>query len=179
MRIFKRCLLKQQTYFQWWSHSEQLRRLGGSPNLSLYIFSMCVAASLFSHSVVHIAILSPLALMLTITLHTSSLQSSKDSPIRHTSVSSQKQSRSLHLCYLFRVISHRLPHLFFTSSHIDSIPSFKNEQSQPGIKLLDNWIWLYRAQKFSTISNLDINQRFACQVLLLSFLKTPECPSVL
>ena len=142
-------------------------------------YPICVTASLFSHSVVHIAILSPLALMLTITLHTSSLQSSKDSPIRHTSVSSQKHSRSLHLCYLFRVISHRLPHLFFTSSHIDSIPSFKNEQSQPGIKLLDNWIWLYRAQKFSTISNLDINQRFACQVLLLSFFKKPECPSVL
>ena len=57
--------------------------------------------------------------------HQGSRYSSKDSSIRHSSICSQKRLRSLHLCCLFSVISYHPPCLFFSSSHIGSIPSYK------------------------------------------------------
>ena len=89
--------------------------------------------------------------------HQGSRYSSKDSSIRHSSICSQKRLRSLHLCCLFSVNSYHPPCLFFSSSHIGLIPSLKSEYSQLDIKLLGNWIWLYRAQKPSRVSNLEIS----------------------
>lgn len=45
-------------------------------------------------------------------------------------VSIQKRSRSLCLCCLLRVISHRPPSLFLSSSHIGLIPSWNNKRQR-------------------------------------------------
>lgn len=49
---------------------------------------------------------------------------------RFRTVSIQKRSRSLCLCCLLRVISHRPPSLFLSSSHIGLIPSWNIKRQQ-------------------------------------------------
>ena len=75
-------------------------------------------------------------------------------PIKHIMISSQNWSKQCTRNLLSTEMSHLPPSLLRGSSHMGLMPCLNSEQSQPMPNLEANSMWLYNAQKSSTVEKV-------------------------